>query len=431
VAVAAVPAMAAAALGGHTIPARAAQLEVTTTADTPLAAPNDCSGAPGHGCSLRAAIRFANGAAGPTTIHVPGTDETSYRIAIPPNACAGDTDSCGDYNITTTQPVTIQGDGIHSTVVDGNRLDRLFRLDAHGAHLTLGAMTVRNGHPSASDSFLGRGGAIDVEDGTVTMDHVLLTRNHATASGAGINVGGFGTIDLTDVTVSNNQAGPTTTSALFGGGISVNGQATLNRVTISDNTLDAGYTVGGGIYVAGNATLTNVTITGNQSNGGSAYSAAGGIGSDGNTSVTNGTVAGNSAKVGANIAVFGSPGSGGDESVFMKGGIVAYPAGGGANCDVGTGYPSQIGLFGWNLEYPGTSCAFDTPGKDIQGQDPLLKILAYRGGSEKTMSLTPGSPAIDAIDASACPPPATDERGVNRPQGPRCDMGAVENRVRF
>jgi hypothetical protein len=34
-----------------------------------------------------------------------------------------------------------------------------------------------------------------------------------------------------------------------------------------------------------------------------------------------------------------------------------------------------------------------------------------------------GSPAIDAV---ACDGTATDQRGVNRPQGTQCDIGSVE-----
>lgn len=38
----------------------------------------------------------------------------------------------------------------------------------------------------------------------------------------------------------------------------------------------------------------------------------------------------------------------------------------------------------------------------------------------------PGSPAIDA-GTTGCPPtPATDQRGVSRPQGGACDMGSFE-----
>jgi hypothetical protein len=35
-----------------------------------------------------------------------------------------------------------------------------------------------------------------------------------------------------------------------------------------------------------------------------------------------------------------------------------------------------------------------------------------------------GSPAIDTGNATGCPP--TDQRGVTRPQGLACDIGAVE-----
>jgi uncharacterized repeat protein (TIGR01451 family) len=38
-----------------------------------------------------------------------------------------------------------------------------------------------------------------------------------------------------------------------------------------------------------------------------------------------------------------------------------------------------------------------------------------------------GSPAIDAGTNDGCP--ATDQRGVTRPQGPRCDIGAFERAV--
>jgi hypothetical protein len=41
------------------------------------------------------------------------------------------------------------------------------------------------------------------------------------------------------------------------------------------------------------------------------------------------------------------------------------------------------------------------------------------------MALQTGSPAIDAILKSACPL-TIDQRGVHRPQGPRCDIGAYE-----
>lgn len=56
--------------------------------------------------------------------------------------------------------------------------------------------------------------------------------------------------------------------------------------------------------------------------------------------------------------------------------------------------------------------------------DPLLGQLGYYGGLTPTIPLLPASPAIDAGDQAAAPP--TDQRGVSRPQGTGCDIGAFE-----
>ena len=56
--------------------------------------------------------------------------------------------------------------------------------------------------------------------------------------------------------------------------------------------------------------------------------------------------------------------------------------------------------------------------------DPKIGPLADNGGPTKTRALLSGSPAIDAASAAACP--ATDQRGVARPQGAGCDIGSFE-----
>jgi len=58
------------------------------------------------------------------------------------------------------------------------------------------------------------------------------------------------------------------------------------------------------------------------------------------------------------------------------------------------------------------------------GGNPQLGALANNGGSTATMVPLPGSPVIDAIACTSAP--ATDQRGVVRPQGVQCDIGAVE-----
>ncbi len=57
--------------------------------------------------------------------------------------------------------------------------------------------------------------------------------------------------------------------------------------------------------------------------------------------------------------------------------------------------------------------------------DPRLGPLGYWGGPMQTVPLLRGSSAIDAGDDAHCP--AADQRGVPRPQGARCDIGAYES----
>jgi len=57
--------------------------------------------------------------------------------------------------------------------------------------------------------------------------------------------------------------------------------------------------------------------------------------------------------------------------------------------------------------------------------DPLLSGPANFGGETLTFALLPGSPALEAGDTASCP--ATDQRGISRPQGSGCDIGAFES----
>ena len=63
---------------------------------------------------------------------------------------------------------------------------------------------------------------------------------------------------------------------------------------------------------------------------------------------------------------------------------------------------------------------------DLIGVNPLLGPLQFNGGPTETQALLEGSPAIEAGENAGCP--ATDQRGVARPQPPggRCDIGAFE-----
>jgi hypothetical protein len=77
---------------------------------------------------------------------------------------------------------------------------------------------------------------------------------------------------------------------------------------------------------------------------------------------------------------------------------------------------------GHNLEY-GNTCHL-TATTDITDTDPLLGPLTY-DSSTWVHPLLSGSPAIDQ---GLCLPGVTtvDQRGVTRPQGATCDIGAYE-----
>ncbi len=58
-------------------------------------------------------------------------------------------------------------------------------------------------------------------------------------------------------------------------------------------------------------------------------------------------------------------------------------------------------------------------------------VLRNNDGPTESLALLPGSPAIDKIPLDACRLDgiASDQRGVKRPQGKGCDIGAYEYRA--
>lgn len=89
-------------------------------------------------------------------------------------------------------------------------------------------------------------------------------------------------------------------------------------------------------------------------------------------------------------------------------------------------YPPRLtgGNFGNDVTcFAGKSAPSQT--NDPQFRDPMLRALANNGGPTLTMAIPAESPARDA--GAACP--ATDQRGVARPQLNACDLGAFELQV--
>lgn len=97
----------------------------------------------------------------------------------------------------------------------------------------------------------------------------------------------------------------------------------------------------------------------------------------------------------------------------LKNTIIANNTGGNCSLTVANG--------GTNLQFPGTTC-----GAGITSADPVLSALANNGGPTQTHALTSSSTAAIDHATTGCPPPATDQRGVSRPQGSACDIGSFE-----
>lgn len=352
-----------------------------------------------------------------------------------------------------TGTITIHGNG--ATITGGS--GRLFEVAASGGlkadHLTLSHGSDASGHGGGAilndggvsltnstvvdNSSYTSGGAIYNNDGTVTLGESTVSDN--TAGGTGGAVVNYGTMIVANssvsgnstsgdygagiansggdgdglLTVTNSTISGNTNSGGSAGGIFNGGGGTVNLVnsTVSDNVSNIS---GGGIYdqadVQGSVTLTNSTVSGNSAPYG------GGIYNESKTTLMNSTVAANTATV--------SGGGGGiwsDGSVVLTSSIVAENSS--KDCESGT----TISDDGYNLDSDGTcqlSASTDKP-----DTDPQLGPLQTNGGLTTTMALESTSPAIDAIPpgTNGCGTSiTTDQRGVLRPQGSGCDIGAYE-----
>ena len=318
--------------------------------------------------SLAAVIAMPAGAA--ATFQVTNTNDSgsgSFRQAVADANLAPGADT---ISFAVTGTITLAGGPI---VVNGGTLEidgpgrSLLTISGNRTSALLAASpgtTVHLKGLTLADGSAGGGGggAVNNFGGTVVIADAAFLRNSAFAGGAIENHDG-GTMTITGSTFSGN-------SALPGGAIS-NLRSTL---TITNSTfVGNSAVVGGAIY---NLSIATVQVMNSTFSGNTASDQGGALDSTGGTS----------------IAV--------QNSIFAGNGCVGAIQDGGGN-----------------LDWPDSGC----PG--LIG-DPRLGALADNGGPTFTMALGPGSAAIDAATSSGCP--TTDQRGVLRPFGAGCDIGAYE-----
>lgn len=307
----------------------------------------------------------------------------------------------GDLDIFDN--LTITGNGIENTIVNGNFLDRVFHVIGAGTTVVITELSITNGVlGEASGAGISNGGILTLD----TVDIFLNLVSGTTSSAVGGGIFNAGTLDMTDTTIDRNEADR-------GGGIFNNEILTISNSAIIGNKSRAG----GGIANFGDITITNSTLSGNEAtnNGGAISNSQAGT-SIGVIDILNSTIAENIAPV------FGGGGIANSSTISIQNAIVANNTGG----DCGPFDP--ITSDGNNLDSDGT-CAL-TEVTDISNTDPLLDNLSFNNGITLSHALMPASPAIDMGDNLSCPP--LDQRGVLRPQDglddgfPVCDMGALE-----
>jgi CSLREA domain-containing protein len=344
---------------------------------------------PGDGqCTLREAIINTNTDSDTTDGDCPagsGADEIvlqagNYFLGIEGSEGAG----AGDLNVT--DDLTINGSLTGLTVIDARGIAGV--LDVRSADLSLHDVVVSGGR-----------GGISVQEGALTLTNSTV-RNNDGCSGGGIGVFG-GTAILRGSTVSDNTAichGPP-----------------LGLPPIGE---------GGGIYaLASRIELINSTVSGNVAN-----SSGGGVRlvsfspEDATLLLHNSTVADNIVCDGP-APCAAVPGSGvSSDSVWTLSSSILDNFG--ENC-----LGSSITSGGHNIDSD-DSCGLTDP-TDLPNTDPMIGPLQDNDGPTLTHAPLRGSPAIDAIPMEDCldaerMPLLTDQRGVERPQGSSCDIGAVE-----
>src|SRR5205807_6009934 len=252
-----------------------------------------------------------------------------------------------------------------------------------------------------------------------------------------------GTLNVGTATLSRNVAG--------GGGRGGHGAST-NGATDGSSGSDGGF--GGGVFSEGGAiSIINSTIVGNTPGDG-------GIGGTGGNSTSggrgaNGGHGGNSGDGGGISTLFdtggdsvrsttvvgnalgspglGGPGGNGAGGPGSRGGSGVSGSGAGiadylssislrntlVASNVGDNCAGSFANKQHNLSFPDATC----PGIN---RDPKLGALRNNGGPTKTIAPGHAGAAIDRVPASGAGCPLTDQRGVGRPGGHACDIGAYE-----
>jgi predicted outer membrane repeat protein len=320
--------------------------------------------------------------------------------------------------------------------------DRVFQIIG-SIKVSMSGLTIQHGVTNDN------GGGI-ASEANLTIDRCIITANSAASAehvteGAGID--NTGTLVLKNSIVSDNTITESFEFGGLGGGIH-----NRNFLTISDSTISGNRSGrGGGLYAdkACEVSITNSTFSGNSaaSFGGAIYTI------QTTTNLVNDTISGNSSDgdgggiyasdgivglynvtIAGNVANADKIGTGGGAGIYNLGASVTLNnsvLSGNNHLNEGSPFISLADCAG-TLASSGNNIV-TAPSCTINGSHSAgpakLGPLQDNGGATLTHALLPGSLALDAggtcfDDLGA--PLGADQRGVPRPQGAACDLGAFE-----
>jgi Periplasmic copper-binding protein (NosD) len=253
---------------------------------------------------------------------------------------------------------------------------------------------------------------------TITLANTLTVDKNLIIDGAGasgLTISGNHTVPVLQisgatVTISNLTIADGTT------GIINLGTLTVLKCTILHNTNI-------GIANSGTLTVANSTLSGN-----TAITLGGGIKiSSGSATITNNTFVNNNAQYGGAIEANSNSVSTLTNNLFLGNFVSEF---GGAVYDLNGKINADRNLYWNNSDTSGTNCYQCASDANAVTADPLLGSLANNGGPTQTYLPGVGSEAVDVGDDARCaasPVGNVDQRGLVRPVGTHCDIGAVES----
>jgi CSLREA domain-containing protein len=313
--------------------------------------------------------------------------------------------------VTKTSPVTISNSSVSGNAGVGLSGGGTITVESSGINSNSSGIAVSSGILKLTNTEVigSAGSGLSLTRSTATLDYTTILANGAPAGASGIGMFNSElTMDHSWVAVN---------------GVGIRNQ--IGKVTVSNSAI--AYNWGDGIRneshgrAGVSARLVNSTVSGNFGEG--VFSeddveATATVDIESSTIVLNGSYG---------IHQSGSNGA----SVDLSNSIVAQNGAPGSPDILSSGSQSLIGA-GFSLIGNGAGSGIVNGDGNLVGNvsphtspiDPRLGPLADNGGPTQTHALLAGSPARDAGGADFCP--ATDQRGVTRPQGSACDMGSYE-----